>query len=104
MFARWMRAEFNEKFISGIGPEMVEQFVRSLHGRDLSHATMINQHVAGIAEQVAEGDSVVNHFTLSGTHSVSFQGVPATGKPVMVTGLNLMRCRGLSYLDTARPQ
>jgi integrase len=38
-------AEFNEKFIGGIGSEMVERFVRSLHDRDLSQAT-INKYVA----------------------------------------------------------
>lgn len=44
-----MRREFNEKFIGGIGPEMVDRFVRSLHDRDLSHAT-INKYVAAIAK------------------------------------------------------
>jgi integrase len=49
LFARWVRAEFNEKFIGGITPRMVEQFVRGLHERDLSHAT-INKYVAAIAK------------------------------------------------------
>jgi hypothetical protein len=39
------RKGHNEKFIGGISPEMVERFVRSLHDRDLSHAT-INKYVA----------------------------------------------------------
>jgi integrase len=49
VFAKWVRAEFDEKFIGGISPEMVEQFVRSLHDRDLSHAT-INKYVAAIVK------------------------------------------------------
>jgi integrase len=49
VFAKWVRAEFNEKFVGGISPEMVERFVRSLHDRDLSHAT-INKYVAAIAK------------------------------------------------------
>jgi len=49
VFAKWVRTEFNEKFIGGIGPEMVNRFVRSLHDRDLSHAT-INKYVAAIAK------------------------------------------------------
>jgi integrase len=49
VFAKWARQEFNEKFIGGISPEMVEQFIRSLHDRDLSHAT-INKYVAAIAK------------------------------------------------------
>jgi integrase len=44
-----VRQAFNEKFIGGIGPEMVEQFVRSLHDRDLSHAT-INKYVAAVVK------------------------------------------------------
>jgi len=49
VFARWVRAEFNEKFIGGIGPPMVDRFVRSLHDRDLSHAT-VNKYVAAIVK------------------------------------------------------
>src|SRR5512140_3227117 len=35
-----------------------------------------------IDELVGEGDDVVWRVTASGTHNGSFQGVPATGKPV----------------------
>ena len=49
VFTRWVRAEFNEKFIGGITPEMVNGFIRSLHDRDLSHAT-INKYIAAIAK------------------------------------------------------
>ena len=53
VFAKWVRVEFNEKFIGGINSEMVEQFIRSLHDRDLSHAT-INKYVAAIAKLAFE--------------------------------------------------
>jgi hypothetical protein len=49
VLAKWVRQEFNEKFIGGISPEMVEQFIRSLHDRDLSHGT-INKYGAAIAK------------------------------------------------------
>jgi len=49
VLAKWVRAEFGEKFVGGINPAMVDQFVRSLHDRDLSHAT-INKYVAAIAK------------------------------------------------------
>jgi integrase len=49
VFAKWVRAEFHEKFIGGIGPEMVERFIRSLHNRDLSHST-VNKYVAAITK------------------------------------------------------
>jgi integrase len=49
VFAKWVRAEFGEKFIGGITPAMVDGFIRSLHNRDLSHAT-VNKYVAAIAK------------------------------------------------------
>jgi hypothetical protein len=49
VFAKWVRQEFNEKFVGRIGPEMVKQFIGTLHNRDLSHAT-INKYVAAIAK------------------------------------------------------
>jgi len=48
-FARWVRDAFGERFLGEVTPEMVNAFVKDLHGRDLSHAT-INAYVAGIAK------------------------------------------------------
>jgi steroid delta-isomerase-like uncharacterized protein len=36
---------------------------------------------------ISEGDTVVAHWTLTGTHQGEFQGIPATGKHVKFTGL-----------------
>ncbi len=48
-FARWVRETFGERFLGKVTPEMVNAFVKDLHGRDLSHAT-VNAYVAGIAK------------------------------------------------------
>ena len=40
---------------------------------------------------VAEGDKVASRFEAQGTHNVEFSGVPATGKAVTVSGINIMR-------------
>ncbi|MCW3062045.1 MAG: hypothetical protein JWQ02_3866 [Capsulimonas sp.] len=40
-----------------------------------------------VDEQVAEGDTVVTRFTLTGTNSGNFMGMPATGKAINVWGV-----------------
>jgi len=36
---------------------------------------------------IAEGDTVVSRWTLTGTHQGQFQGIPATGRPVKFNGI-----------------
>ncbi len=40
---------------------------------------------------IAEGDTVVSRWTLTGTHKGAFQGIPPTGRSVKFTGLELNR-------------
>ncbi len=44
-----------------------------------------------VDDEVAEGDKVVVRWTATGTQTGDFQGFPATGKHVKVTGLTLFR-------------
>jgi steroid delta-isomerase-like uncharacterized protein len=43
---------------------------------------------------VVEGDYVAFTWTMTGTHQGSFAGVPASGKPIKVTGINVERFQG----------
>jgi steroid delta-isomerase-like uncharacterized protein len=43
---------------------------------------------------VAEGDLVVDRVTLRGTHTGDFLGIPATGKAVIVSALEMRRIAG----------
>ena len=43
---------------------------------------------------IAEGDTVVTRWTLTGTHQGTFQGIPATGRTVKFTGIELNRAVG----------
>lgn len=42
-----------------------------------------------IEDQIAEGDLVVTRFTDRGTHRGELMGIPATGREVSVSGINI---------------
>lgn len=44
-----------------------------------------------IEDVVTEGDRVAVRHSLRGTHQAEFQGVPATGKPVVVNAIVILR-------------
>jgi steroid delta-isomerase-like uncharacterized protein len=46
-----------------------------------------------VNHMVAEGDLVVVHWTVRGTNTQPGMGLPATGKPVNVSGMTLFRFR-----------
>lgn len=50
--------------------------------------------VMTIEDQIAEGDRVVTRWTARGTHKGDLMGVPATGKAVTVTGIDISRIAG----------
>jgi steroid delta-isomerase-like uncharacterized protein len=44
-----------------------------------------------LQETIAEGDKVVAWFETRGTHQGAFMGVPASGKQICITALNIYR-------------
>jgi predicted ester cyclase len=42
-------------------------------------------------EVIAEGDKVVVRFTLRGRQSADFMGIPATGRPIEVQAIAILR-------------
>ena len=47
-----------------------------------------------IADEIAEGDKVVQRLTAAGTHRGPLLGVPATGKAVTMSSIEVMRIEG----------
>jgi predicted ester cyclase len=45
----------------------------------------------GVEDQVAEGDKVVTHFTIRGTHQGEFRGMAPTGKEIELKGVTTFR-------------
>jgi predicted ester cyclase len=44
-----------------------------------------------VEDMVAEGDKVAARFTACGTHQGSFMNLPPTGKPITMTGIEIVR-------------
>lgn len=76
----------NEAFYPGLQPGL-ENFRRALHAR----AGGITELSVRVDHLVAEDDKVVARFTLTGTHSGTFQGIPATGKRVTFPATDIYR-------------
>ncbi len=47
-----------------------------------------------VNHMVAEGDLVVVHWTIWGTNTQPGMGLPATGKPIKISGMTLFRFKG----------
>ncbi|MBI3395714.1 MAG: ester cyclase [Spirochaetia bacterium] len=52
-----------------------------------------------ILDQVAEGDKVTTRKSLSGTHKGEIMGVPATGRPVKIDVIDIVRIRDGKYAE-----
>lgn len=52
-----------------------------------------------IHDQVAEGDKVVTRKTISGTHTGTLMGIPATGRPVSIDVIDIVGVRDGQYLE-----
>ena len=44
-----------------------------------------------IEDQLADGDKVITRWTVTAIHQGEFAGIPATGKPIAVTAINIHR-------------
>src|ERR687897_268159 len=66
------------------GPEDVKRFVGEFR------AAFPDFHI-GINDQIAEGDKVVVHATIRGTHEREFRGMAPTGKHIQERGFSVFR-------------
>ncbi|MFT8763207.1 MULTISPECIES: ester cyclase [unclassified Gluconobacter] len=52
-----------------------------------------------IHDQIAEGDKVTTRKTINGVHIGPFMGVPATGKPVTINVIDIVRVEQGQYVE-----
>jgi steroid delta-isomerase-like uncharacterized protein len=79
-------------------------FVVHMPGRPPMDRAAFEQMLAGfdagfpgytyvIDDQIAQGDIVCNRITWRGVHGGEFAGVPATGRPIELQGINMFKVR-----------
>ncbi len=69
------------------GPEGFKQFITIFR-------TAFPDIHCTIHDMVAEGEKVVSHFTLQGTHRGEYMGIAPTGKKVTIVGIVIHRFAG----------
>jgi steroid delta-isomerase-like uncharacterized protein len=63
-------------------------------------ASAFSDRDSRIEDLVAEGDRVVTRWSTKSKHSGEFLGVPATGKQVAISGINIDRIAGGMVVET----
>ena len=53
--------------------------------------TAFPDFVATIEDQIAENDKVVTRWTLRGTHLGAYDGIPASGRPIVMPAVSIDR-------------
>ena len=66
------------------GPQDVKRFHREFR------SAFPDFHIS-IEDQIAEGDKVVSHYTIRGTHQGDFRGLAPTGKEIEIKGVTTFR-------------
>jgi len=75
-------------------PRIMAGIPSGIEGAKVAHQIMVAgfpDYQTVIDDLFAEDDKVVARITMSGTHTGSFMGIPATGKYVEFTGIYIAR-------------
>jgi steroid delta-isomerase-like uncharacterized protein len=100
---RWLEAAWNEKNLDVADEVVSDNYVAHRPGPPPPPGVAgVKQAISGwwaafpdisltIHHLVAEGDRVVDHTTLSGTHQGAFMGIPPTGKHFKLESININR-------------
>jgi steroid delta-isomerase-like uncharacterized protein len=75
-------------------PNILPGIPAGVEGAKVAHQIMLTgfpDYQTTIEDLLAEGDKVAARIRMTGTHTGSFMGIPATGKPVSFTGIYIAR-------------
>ncbi len=80
--------------LPGVSPDTagLKQFIVGLHAAFSDVAFTIE-------DMVGEGDRLVGRWVMRGTNTGSFNGMPPTGRPVTLSGFDLLRVEGDRFAE-----
>jgi steroid delta-isomerase-like uncharacterized protein len=112
---RVMQRAFDEIMKRGHVDAIDELFASDFAGHDTSGGTFgreefkegvlamlsaFSDRQVVIADQVVAGDKVTTRWTATGVHSGDFNGIPATGRHVSLTGISIDRIAGGKIVES----
>jgi len=74
------------------GPEGARQFAAVVRGAFSGYRYTVE-------DEIGEGDRVVHRWTATGIHEDEFQGIPATGKEVKISGMSIYRVADGKFIE-----
>ena len=91
---RYMEEAFNQRKFEVLDEIFSAELMPRIGPSVVPFLTAFPDWHGTVDDIIAEGDTVVNRWTGHGTHLVELMGIPATGKPVTLTGITIFRVAG----------
>jgi steroid delta-isomerase-like uncharacterized protein len=91
---RYMEEAFNQRKFEVLDEIFSAELMQRIGPSVIPFLTAFPDWHGTVDDIIAEGDTVVNRWTGHGTHLVELMGIPATGKPVTLTGITIFRVAG----------
>ena len=96
---RYMEEAFNQRKFEVLDEIFSAELMQRIGPSVVPFLTAFPDWHGTVDDIVAEGDTVVNRWTGHGTHLVELMGIPATGKPVTLTGITIFRVAGNKIVE-----
>ena len=96
---RYMEEAFNQRKFEVLGEIFSAELMQRIGPSVIPFLTAFPDWHGTVDDIIAEGDKVVNRWTGHGTHLVELMGIPATGKPVTLTGITIFRIAGNKIVE-----
>ena len=96
---RYMEEAFNQRKFEVLDEIFSADLMQRIGPSVVPFLTAFPDWHGTVDDIIAEGDTVVNRWTGHGTHLVELMGIPATGKPVTLTGITIFRIAGNKIVE-----